>query len=131
MKYACFGLFDRKKIDALSRNELDELMRKCEPHLKGLYGSSNFLMDIGVKSGGVALGRLKGRIERADGNAGPGMMREIGNVFIIEAENMEEAIEAAKMHPALSLPEGEAFGWSVEIHEVHTFEVKRGLRQRP
>ena len=89
MKYACFGLFDPEKMNALSKNE-------------------------------------KGRIERLDEKAEPDMRKEIGNAFIIEADNMEEAIEAAKKHPALGVAEGEDLGLSVEIHEIHTFEVKEG-----
>jgi hypothetical protein len=124
MKYACFGLFDQEKMDALSKGELDSVMKKCESHLKGLYGREDFLMDVGVKTAPITLGHRDGQIKKVDTDSTTERRREIGNVFIIEAENMEEAIETAKKHPALSVAEGENFGWSVEIHEVHTYVIK-------
>ena len=124
MKYACFGLFDQEKMDVLSKGELDSVMKKCEPYLKNLYRSANFLMDVGVKTGSVTLGQRNGGIEKVDGNTESGIKKEIGNVFIIEAGNMEEAVKVAKKHPALGVAEGEDFRWSVEIHEIHTYVIK-------
>ncbi|HEY9166641.1 MAG TPA: YciI family protein [Candidatus Kryptonia bacterium] len=124
MKYACFGYFDQEKMDALSKGELDKVMKECEPYLKGLYGSAEFLMDIGVKTESVTLGHHDGRIERVDGNTKTERGKKIGGVFIIEAKNMEEAIEAAKRHPALGNVSGADLGWSVEIREIYTYVIK-------
>lgn len=81
-------------------------------------------MDIGVKTDSVTLGHHNGRIERVDGNTKTENGKKIGGVFIIEANDMEEAIEAAKKHPALSNVAGAELGWSVEIREVYTYMVK-------
>lgn len=37
----------------------------------------------------------------------------VGGLFIIEADNAEEALRIASMHPAATL--GEAGGWAVEL----------------
>ena len=115
---------DPEKMNALSKDELDKQMKSCEPYVKELHGSAGFRMDIGVKSGAITFGNRKGRIERLDRNSKSEMRKEIGNVFIVEAENMEEAMETAKKHPALRLAEGEDLVLSVEIHEIHTYKVR-------
>ncbi|HEY9166634.1 MAG TPA: hypothetical protein VIS48_10785 [Candidatus Kryptonia bacterium] len=81
-------------------------------------------MDIGVKTESVTLGHHNGRIGRVDGNTKTERGKKIGGVFIIEAKNMEKAIEAAKKHPALGNVAGADLGWSVEIREVYTYVIK-------
>lgn len=46
----------------------------------------------------------------------------IGSVFIIEAHDMNHAVDAASLHPSLRVAAGEGLAWRVEIRPVHYFE---------
>jgi hypothetical protein len=41
---------------------------------------------------------------------------QLGSVFIVEADSMEEAIEVASLHPAARL--GEEYGFGIEIRPL-------------
>ena len=41
---------------------------------------------------------------------------QLGSVFIVEADSMEEAIEVASLHPAARL--GEEFGFGIEVRPL-------------
>lgn len=45
---------------------------------------------------------------------------QIGAFFIIEAKDLNEAIQMASIHPAAHL--GDYLGWSVEVRPIETFE---------
>jgi hypothetical protein len=47
--------------------------------------------------------------------------KEIGGVFVIEAEGIDEATEVASLHPAAQM--GEELGWYVVVRPVFTPEL--------
>ena len=44
---------------------------------------------------------------------------QIGGIFVIEAEDMNEAIRVASRHPGART--GEQFRWAIEIHPLDVF----------
>lgn len=46
----------------------------------------------------------------------------IGSALIVEAENLEEAIKAAMLHPSLQMGEAHQFGWRTEIRPIHYYQ---------
>jgi hypothetical protein len=48
----------------------------------------------------------------------------IGSAFLIEAQDMKDAIQIASLHPTTQVAEGEEFGWRIEIRPVHYFEKR-------
>jgi hypothetical protein len=46
----------------------------------------------------------------------------IGSVLLIEAKNMEEAIQIASLYLTTQAAEGEEYGWRMEVRPVHYFE---------
>lgn len=48
----------------------------------------------------------------------------IGSSFLIEVEDLDEAIRIASMHPTIQVGAGEQFGWGIEIRPIHYFKLK-------
>lgn len=44
--------------------------------------------------------------------------------ILIEAQDMEDAIRIALLHPTTQVVEGEQFGWRIEIRPVRYFESR-------
>lgn len=120
MKYLCFGYLNPEKMDALPKEEIDAVMSECMPHLKEFYNSGQVLLDAGLESETKSLRRANGKVSVTDGPFTE-TKELIGSAFLIEAENMEEAIRIASLHPTTRLGVGEEFGWRLEIRPIHHF----------
>ena len=123
MTYQCLGFFDKQKMDALPKEEIDAIMEECQPYLDELHKSGHLLMDLGVAQEVKSLKRVDGKVEiDAEPKAEPA--RVLGSVFVLEARDMDEAIQVASQHPTVQVSSGEQLGWELEIRPVHTFEMK-------
>lgn len=123
MKYQCLGFFDKEKMDALPKEEIDAIMLECQPHLDELYKSGHVLMDLGVAQEVKSLKRIDGKVQ-IDARPKAEPERVLGSVFVIEAGDMEEAIKVASLHPTVQVSGGEQLGWEMEIRPVHSFEMR-------
>lgn len=121
MKFLCFGYFSPEKMNILPKGEIEAIMSECSPHLKKFYMSGQVIMDIGVEKEVKSLRRENGNFKVTD-NALVECDERIGSVFLIEANDMEEAIRIASLHPTTQLDAGEELGWKIEIRPVHYFE---------
>ncbi|HSP21350.1 MAG TPA: YciI family protein [Planococcus sp. (in: firmicutes)] len=123
MKYQCMGFFNKEKMDALPKEEIDAILLECQPHLDELYKSGHVLMDLGVAQEVKSLKRIDGKVEI---DAGPKdePKKVLGSVFVIEAQDMEEAVQVASQHPTVQVSSGEQLGWELEIRPVHSFEMR-------
>jgi hypothetical protein len=121
MKFLCLGYYDEKKFDALPKADVDTLTRNCQAHDEALHQSGRL---IAVASLGPT--RATKSVRPKQGNAwvtdGPfaETKEQIGSFFIIEARDMDEAIEVASLHPAAHL--GENMGWAIEVRPIDYFE---------
>ena len=124
MKYQCMGFFDKEKMDALPKEEIEAIMLECQPYLDELYKSGHMLIDLGVAQEVKSLKRIDGKVE-IDANSKAEPARVLGSVFVLEAQDMEEAIQVASQHPTVQVSSGEQLGWELEIRPVHFFEMKQ------
>jgi len=126
MKYLCLGYYDEKKFDALSPAELAAIPAKCRP-LDGALEQSGKLVAIGS----LAATRDSVSIRPKDGKAvvmdGPyaETKEQLGSFFIIEAEDLDEAIRVASLHPAAQL--NEQLGWGIELRPIEACRLD-GIR---
>ena len=123
MKYLCLGYLDPKKMDDRPKEEINVIMNQCQPHLERFYNSGQVIIDAGLDSQTKTLKRVNGKVTVIDGPFAE-TKEMIGSVFIIEAQDMEEAVQLASLHPTTQLDEGEEFGWRLEIRPIHYFEKK-------
>lgn len=121
MKFLCFGYLSPEKMNVLPKGEVEAIMNECSPHLQKFYMSGQVMMDVGVEAEVKSLRRENGNIKVMD-NALVDLDERIGSVFLIEANDMEEAIRIASLHPTTQLDAGEELGWRIEIRPIHYFE---------
>ena len=119
MKYLCLGFFNKKAMDSLSKEELDAVMSKCEPHIQELYTSDRVVFDAGLGVETTNIGTRNGKLVTTDGPFTE-TKEQLGNALMIEARDLNEAIQVASQHPAARM--GEAFGWRLEIRPVTFFK---------
>ena len=118
MRYVCIGYFDPEQMHLRPEDEIDALMAECQPHLQTLYATGRVIFDIGVSEESKTVRRAQEKLAVTDSFPDPAS-RTIGSVFLIEANDMDEAIHLASLHPTLQLLQGERLGWCIEIHPVH------------
>lgn len=118
MKYACFGYYD-KIMDGRPKAEIEDLLRRCGPYLEDLYGSGNLVADAGLTNDITCIRTVDGRLSVTDGPFVE-TKEQLGSVFIIEADDLNDAIRIASKHPTARM--GEEFGFRIEIRQIHHFE---------
>lgn len=123
MKYLGLGYFDKKKMDALSKEKIEAIMQKCQVHLEEFYKSSQVMLDVGVAQESKSLQRVDGSVQVGESQLTQ-LEKMIGSAFIIEARNIKEAIEIASLHPTVQVVEGEHLGWGIEIRAIDAFYMK-------
>jgi hypothetical protein len=121
LRYLCLAYYDERKFDALAKSELDALVSRCPPHDAALRRSGRLLAVGSLRPPGAStsLRARSGKVSVADGPFVESAA-QVGAFFLIEAENLDEAIELASKHPAAHL--GEEVGWGIEVRPIATFE---------
>jgi hypothetical protein len=121
MKFLCLCYYDQDTFDALSESDRQALGGLCRPHDEALRASGRLIM-VG------SLAEPSSSCTLRPGTGGPsvskapyaGTREPLGAFFIIEAEDMEEAIDVASKHPGAQL--GQYFGGGVEVRPIDTLE---------
>ncbi|BFT72643.1 YciI family protein [Paenibacillus sp. P36] len=123
MKFLCLGYLEPEKMDARPKHEIDVIMSECSHQLENFYSSGQVVIDAGLSSETKCLRRANGKVRVTDG---PFIETKemIGSAFLIEAQDMEEAIRIASLHPTVQVASGEQFGWGIEIRPIHYFESR-------
>jgi hypothetical protein len=123
MIFLCLGYFNPEKMDARPKEEIKAVMSECQPHLMEFYKSGQVVMDAGLDLETKCLRRENGKVMVTDA---PFVETKelIGSAFLIEAQDMKDAIQIASLHPTTQVAEGEEFGWRIEIRPVHYFEKR-------
>lgn len=124
MKFQCLGYYDQQKMDALPKEQLDAIMQECQPHMEELYKSGRVLMDGGVAQQVKRLKRIEGKVQVND-TPKVDMHKMLGSMFVIEAKDMDEAIQVASRHPTVQVSSGEQLGWELEIRPIDYYEVRQ------
>lgn len=103
MKFVCFGYYDEKQWEALSEGEQDAFMGEC-------FAYDDVLRKNGHTAGGgeaLQSGRNAATLRFQNGRVmvtdGPYVetKEQIGGFFVLEANDMKQAIELISEHPGL------------------------------
>ncbi|MCR2806749.1 YciI family protein [Paenibacillus soyae] len=122
MQFLCLGYLEPAKMDDRPKAEIESIMSGCGAHLEELYQTGKVRMDTGLDTKVVSLRRADGKLRVIDGPFTEAK-EMIGSAFLIEAQDLEEAVRIASMHPAVQIAEGEVFGWGIEIRPIHYFKA--------
>lgn len=104
MKYLLFCCNDENKIDALSADEMDCVMQETLDQIKVLQDSGQYVMSERLESVRTAtMVRVRdGQIATTDGPFAE-TKEQIGGFWIIEADNLDAAIDIAARFPSARL----------------------------
>jgi hypothetical protein len=105
---------------ALSKTEIDSLMGECRPHMEELYKTGSVILDAGLDLPARQMQRVKGKVRVTDGPYAESK-ELVGSAFLIEARDMEQAVELASLHPTTRVAAGEDLGWRLEIRPIDYF----------
>jgi hypothetical protein len=112
MKYLCLAYGDQSKMEKLSKADFEALVAKCRVHDEELHQSGHFLEGRSLEWGGAVIRPRGGKPLVTDGPYIESK-EQIGGLVLIEAQDLDEAIRIASLHPAAHL--GEDLGWGIEI----------------
>lgn len=121
MVFLCIGYFDEEAMGALAPGDLERVMDDCGTVLESFYGRKDVKLDVGLGLETFEVQRAGGRIVVRDGYT-RGSSERIGNVFLVEADSIEDAAMEAVRHPAIQVEAGEALGWRIEVRQVRQME---------
>jgi len=116
MRYLCLGYYDPEAFDALSEDEREALARRCFPHDEEFRATGRVVSLASLEHGvGMTLRPTDSGPSVTDGPFTEAK-ELIGSFFVIEAEDLDEAVEVASLHPAARL--GREFGFAVEVRPI-------------
>lgn len=113
MKYFCLGYYDKAKFDEMTESERNAMFDRC-------FEYDDHLRANGHWSGGEALqgpetvlnlSRKGGKVAITDGPYSE-TKEQLGGILILEARDMNHAVELIGQHPALT------YGNTFEIRPV-------------
>lgn len=117
MKFLCLGYLNMDAFDAAPEATRQEILRECFAQCEPFRATGKVLLEEGVQHYSLAqtIRPVNGQPQVTTGTFLPAAA-QIGSVFIIEADSMEEAISVASLHPAARF--GEEFGFGIEIRPL-------------
>lgn len=114
MKYLGLAYFTPEKFAGMSPGDVETLVSQCPALDEKMRATGKVLVaaSLGDLEGWRTLRPRAGRTQVSDGPYTESK-EVVGGLFIIEAEDPEEALRIASLHPAATL--GEQGGWAVEL----------------
>lgn len=119
MKYLCLACGDLGAWEKLSEEQKKDYGARCRVHDEELAADDRVGLYAGLGDGGRIVRSRGGERVVTDG---PFIeSKEIGGVFVIEAADLDEAVELASKHPAGRM--GEELGWYVAVRPLFIPEL--------
>jgi hypothetical protein len=115
MKYLCLAYGDEEKFNAMSKSQMDELMAKIMVYDGELQRSGHLVSGMSLGWSATTLRLQNGKLSITDGPF-TATKEVVGGLIIIEARDLNEAIQVASLHPAARI--GEDLGWGVEVRPI-------------
>jgi len=104
MKYICLGYFDEKKWETMSENEQKAFMDECFAYDNELRKNGHIVGGEALQSArnAVTLRRNGGKVSVTDGPFAE-TEEQLGGFGVIEALDLNHAIQLMSKHPSLKL----------------------------
>ncbi|MGH7297158.1 MAG: YciI family protein [Polyangiaceae bacterium] len=115
MRYLCLAYGDRKKVEALTKEDFEALVAKCRVYDEELKKSGHLVSSQSLEWDVMSLRPRGGKTVTMDGPFVE-TKETVGGLIIIEARDLNEALRVAALHPAAHL--GEDLGWGIEVRPI-------------
>ncbi|MBK8208187.1 MAG: hypothetical protein IPK87_15530 [Planctomycetes bacterium] len=121
MRFLCLCYYNEEKFNALSKEELTDLVSQCPAMDQELRKTGQ------LRFGAALAGPAKRKVLKPAGGKptvtdGPYIETKelVGGVVMIEAADIDEAVKIASLHPAANI--GGELGWCVEILPLVSYQ---------
>lgn len=115
MKYLCLAYYDVPTYEALTPEQKAALYPKCKPHDEALRATKQLVVSASLGVSARTARTRGGKLSIIDGPYVE-TKEQVGGLFIIEADDLESAMQIAAKHPAARV--GEELGWVVEVRPI-------------
>ncbi len=121
MKYLCLAYYNPQQFSGMAPEAVQALVSQCPAHDAALRASGRVVMQasLGEPEKARTILPKNGKPLFTDGPYAE-TKEQIGGFFIIDAQDMNDALRIAALHPAAVI--GEQAGWCVEVRPVEYFE---------
>jgi hypothetical protein len=104
MKFLCLAYEEEQTLNALSRSEWDALRRETLDYVESLRGGGHLVLTHALQSARTAA-TVRVRDQRQSVTDGPfaETKEQLGGFFLVEARDLDEAIELAARWPSARL----------------------------
>lgn len=114
MKYLCLAYYDPDKMGAMPPDELKAMVAQCPALDAQLKATGRLVLSASLSE---PERRVSMRPAATGSRITDGPFTEskelVGGFFIIEADDRDEAVRIASLHPAATL--GQPAGWGIEL----------------
>lgn len=117
MKFLCLAFYDDRKFAALAPDAVKALVSQCPAHDAALRASGRLVVQasLGPQDQTRAIRPQNGKPSFTDGPFAE-TKEQVGGFFIIDAEDADDALRIAALHPAALI--GEQVGWGIEVRPI-------------
>ncbi|HVS00610.1 MAG TPA: YciI family protein [Thermoanaerobaculia bacterium] len=123
MKYLCLAYGDEEKSKAMTPSQWDDLIQKCRLYDDELQKSGHLVSGMSLGWGATTLRLRNGKLSVTDGPFAA-TKEVVGGLVLIEARDLNEAIQVASLHPAARM--GEELGWGIEVRQIEEHPPCKG-----
>ena len=117
MRFLCLGYLDAGRFDAVPKMVKEALLAECIAQCLPFRETGKVILEEGVGHfSDTKCIRPVGGLPVVTQGSFISSQFQLGSVFIVEEDSMEEAIEVASLHPAAQL--GEEYGFGIEIRPL-------------
>jgi hypothetical protein len=115
MKYLCLAYGDQEKTEAMPKAELNALFEEIQAYDAELKQTGKLISGTSLSWAATTVQTRNGKLSITDGPFA--VTKEVvGGLVVIEARDLNEAIQVASLHPAART--GEKIGWAVEVRPI-------------
>lgn len=117
MKFLCLGYLDMKTFDDAPEEVKSEVLKACFAQCVPFRQTGKVVEEESLHHTSRAK-TIRPRGGKPTVTDGPFIetKEQLGGFFIVEAENIEEAVEIASLHPAAMF--GEEYGFGIEVRPI-------------
>lgn len=120
MKYLCLAYYNTQQFSDMTPDAMQALVSQCPAHDARLNASGRVVMQasLGEPAQTRTIHPKNGKPSFTDGPFAE-TKEQVGGFFIIDAQDMDDALRIASLHPAALI--GEQAGWCVEVRPIDHF----------
>lgn len=117
MKFLCLGYLNEAEFDAVPESEKAEILKTCFAQCIPFRATGKVVEEEGLHASSRAR-TIRPKNGKPTVTDGPFIdtKEQIGAFFVIEADNFDEAIAVASLHPAALM--GEEYGFGIEVRPL-------------